>query len=75
MARGLQAQQSQAKAQEKAAKLKKMQVLSLFFCFEGELQWTTNSGKQQARQRQDGSRRAQVLLRRLQVSLNISNKV
>ena len=36
MARGLQAQQSQAKAQEKAAKLKKMQVLSLFFCFERE---------------------------------------
>ena len=44
MARGLQAQQSQAKAQEKAAKLKKMQVLSLFFCFEGELQWTTTQG-------------------------------
>ena len=46
-----------------------------FFCFEGELQWTTNSGKQQARQRQDGSRWAQVLLRRLQVSLNINNRV
>ena len=35
MARGLQAQQSQAKAQEKAAKLKKMQVLSLFFVSRG----------------------------------------
>ena len=35
MARGLQAQQSQAKAQEKAAKLKKMQVLSLFLFREG----------------------------------------